>query len=121
MDEIENSVNQMYGALTKLSKRSESSASEIEGRVLELQEVAKQIGRDAELLNQTAAHPSDLEPILPFFSPHASLESAPTREVLNGNGAVLFNQGASQPESKFNINPWSIPSLACRALPAAKW
>ena len=29
--EIENSVNQMYGALTKLSKRSESSAAEIEG------------------------------------------------------------------------------------------
>ena len=36
VNEIENSVNQMYGALTKLSKRSESSASEIEGRVLEL-------------------------------------------------------------------------------------
>ena len=69
VEEIEKSVNQMYGALTKLSKRSESSASEMEGRVLELQEVAKQIGKDAEHLNRTASKPSELKPILPFFSP----------------------------------------------------
>ena len=67
LDEHENSVNQMYGALTKLSKRSESSASEMKGRVLELQEMAKQIGKDAEHLNRTASKPSELEPILPFF------------------------------------------------------
>ena len=55
VSEIENSVNQMYGALTKLSKRSESSAAEIEGRVLQLQEVAEQIGQDAEHLNRAAS------------------------------------------------------------------
>ena len=49
VDEHENSVNQMYAALTKLSMRSESTAAEIEGRVLQLQGVVEQIGRDAKL------------------------------------------------------------------------
>ena len=85
--EIENSVNQMYGALTKLSKRSESSAAEIEGRVLQLQEVAKQIGHDAQLLNQTASQTIEQAPHQSFFSPHPSLERAPPSEVLNMKSA----------------------------------
>ena len=81
--EIENSVNQMYGALTKLSKRSESSAAEIEGRVLQLQEVAAQIGQDAQLLNDAASQTIEQPPHQSFFNPHPSLESAPPSEVLN--------------------------------------
>ena len=49
VDGHENSVNQMYAALTKLSMRSESTAAEIEGRVLQLQAVVEQIGQDAKL------------------------------------------------------------------------
>ncbi len=63
VEEIENSVNQMYGALTKLSKRNEFSAAEIEGRVQQLQEVAKQIGHDAQLLNQTASQDREQPPV----------------------------------------------------------
>ena len=81
--EIENSFNQMYGALTKLSKRSESYASEIEGRVLQLQEVAKQIGHDAQLLNQTASQDRERDQYQPLVNQH-SLESTPFRVVLNG-------------------------------------
>ena len=81
--EIENSVNQMYGALTKLSKRSESSAAEIEGRVLQLQEVAAQIGQDAQLLNNASSQAIEQPPHQPFFYPQASLEMAPPSEVLN--------------------------------------
>ncbi len=81
--EIENSVNQMYGALTKLSKRSESSAAEIEGRVLQLQEVAKQIGHDAQLLNQTASQDREQDQYQPLVI-QPSLESTPPRVVLNG-------------------------------------
>ena len=81
--EIENSVNQMYGALTKLSKRSESSAAEIEGRVLQLQEVAAQIGQDAQLLNDAASQTIEQPPHQSFFNPQPSLESAPPSEVLN--------------------------------------
>ncbi len=84
VSEIENSVNQMYGALTKLSKRSESSAAEIEGRVLQLQQVAEQIGQDAELLNQAASQTREQYQFQPFVNPQPSLESAPPREVLNG-------------------------------------
>lgn len=81
--EIENSVNQMYGALTKLSKRSESSAAEIEGRVLQLQEVAAQIGQDAQLLNNAASQAIEQPPQQSFFNPQPSLEMAPPSEVLN--------------------------------------
>ena len=81
--EIENSVNQMYGALTKLSKRSESSAAEIEGRVLQLQEVAVRIGQDAQLLNDAASQAIEQPPHQSFFNPLPSLESAPPSEVLN--------------------------------------
>ncbi len=49
VSEIENSVNQMYAALSKLSMRSESTAAEIEGRVLQLQGVVEQISQDAKL------------------------------------------------------------------------
>ena len=48
VDGHENSVNQMYAALTKLSKKSESSAAEIEGRVLQLQGVVEEISHAAE-------------------------------------------------------------------------
>ncbi len=68
VSEIETSVNQMYGELTKLSKRAESSATEIEGRVLQLQEVAEQIGQDAELINQAGTAKED--PILAKLSGH---------------------------------------------------
>ena len=71
--EIENSVTQMYGALTKLSKRSESSAAEIEGRVLQLQEVAAQIGQDAQLLNNAASQAIEQPPHQSFFNPQPSL------------------------------------------------
>ncbi len=81
--EIENSVNQMYGALTKLSKKSESSAAEIEGRVLQLQEVAAQIGRDAQLLNNAASQNMEQPPQQSFFNPHPSFDASPS-EVLNG-------------------------------------
>ena len=81
--EIENSVNQMYGALTKLSKRSESSAAEIEGRVLQLQEVAAQIGQDAQLLNDAASQTIEQPPHQSFFNPPSSLDIAPTSEVLD--------------------------------------
>ncbi len=84
VDEIENSVNQMYGALTKLSKRSEFCAAEIEGRVLQLQQVAEQIGQDAEHLNQAASQTSEQNQFQPFVDPQPSLESAPPREMLNG-------------------------------------
>ncbi len=83
VSEIENSVNQMYGALTKLSKRSESSAAEIEGRVLQLQEVAEQIGQDAELLNQAASQTREQDQFQPD-NPQPSLESVTPREMLNG-------------------------------------
>ena len=75
VSEIENSVNQMYGALTKLSKRSDSSGAEIEGRVLQLQEVAEQIGQDAELLNQAASQPREQDQFQPLVNPQPSLES----------------------------------------------
>ena len=52
VDEHENSVNQMYAALTVLSKKSEFSAGEIEGRVLQLQGVVEQIAHDAKLGSQ---------------------------------------------------------------------
>lgn len=81
--EIENSVNQMYGALTKLSKRSESSAAEIEGRVLQLQEVAAQIGQDAQLLNNAASQAIEQPPHQSFFNPQPSFEMAPPSEVLD--------------------------------------
>ena len=82
VEEIENSVNQMYGALTKLSKRSEFSAAEIEGRVLQLQEVAAQIGQDAQLLNDAATQAIEKTPHQSFFNPQPSLEMAPASEVL---------------------------------------
>ena len=87
--EIENSVNQMYGALTKLSKRSESSAAEIEGRVLQLQEVAARIGQDAQLLNEAASQTIEQPPHQSFFNPQPSLESAPPSEVLNVKSAQM--------------------------------
>ncbi len=87
--EIENSFNQMYGALTKLSKRSESSAAEIEGRVLQLQEVAAQIGQDAQLLNDAASQTIEQPPHQSFFNPQPSLESAPPSEVLNVKSAQM--------------------------------
>ena len=77
--EIENSVNQMYGALTELSKRNESSAAEIEGRVLQFQKMAKQIGHDAQLLNQTASNTREQDQYQPFVD-QPSLD----RVVLNG-------------------------------------
>jgi len=77
VDEIEKSVNQMYGALTKLSKRSESSAAEIEGRVLQLQEVAEQIGQDARQLNNAASQAMEQAPHQPFFDLQPSLQRAP--------------------------------------------
>ena len=59
VDEHENSVNQMYAALTKLSKKSESSAAEIEVRVLQLQGIVEQIGQDAKLCNQAGLSSED--------------------------------------------------------------
>ena len=87
--EIENSVNQMYGALTKLSKRSESAAAEIEGRVLQLQEVAAQIGQDAQLLNNAAYQAIEPAPHQSFFNPQPSLEMAPPSETLNMKSVQL--------------------------------
>lgn len=79
VDEIEKSVNQMYGALTKLSKRSEFAAAEIEGRVLQLQEVAEQIGRDAQLLNNAASQTLEQPSYQSFFDHQPSIEKAPTK------------------------------------------
>ena len=81
--EIENSVNQMYGALTKLSKRSEVAATEIEGRVIQLKEIADQIGRDAQILDKAASQPREPRPIQNFINPQPSLERAPPRQVLH--------------------------------------
>ncbi len=79
VDEIEKSVNQMYGALTKLSKRSEFAAAEIEGRVLQLQEVAEQIGRDAQLLNNAASQALEQPSYQSFFDHQPSIEKAPAK------------------------------------------
>ncbi len=79
VDEIEKSVNQMYGALTKLSKRSEFAAAEIEGRVLQLQEVAEQIGRDAQLLNNAASQTLEQASYQSFFDHQPSIEKAPAK------------------------------------------
>ncbi len=105
--EIENSVNQMYGALTKLSKRSESSAAEIEGRVLQLQEVAARIGQDAQLLNDAASHAIEQPPHQSFFSPQPSLESAPPSEVLNMQSAQM-NEDRLEASISTNINSDSL-------------
>ena len=83
VDEIEKSVNQMYGALTKLSKRSEFAATEIEDRVTQLKEIAEQIGEDAQLLNKAALQQKEPRPFQPFLNPQPSLERAPSNQVLN--------------------------------------
>ena len=105
--EIENSVNQMYGALTKLSKRSESSAAEIEGRVLQLQEVAARIGQDAQLLNEAASQTIEQPPHQSFFNPQPSLESAPPSEVLNMKSAQT-NGDSPQASIPAQINGGSL-------------
>ncbi len=105
--EIENSVNQMYGALTKLSKRSESSAAEIEGRVLQLQEVAARIGQDAQLLNDAASQAIEQPPHQSFFNPQPSLESAPPSEVLNVKSAQM-NGDSIQASISTTINEESL-------------
>ena len=51
VSEIEKSVNQMYSAITKLSRRSESPAAEFDGGVLQFQEIAEHYSQDAETLN----------------------------------------------------------------------
>ena len=98
VDEIENSVNQMYGALTKLSKRSESCAAEIEERVLQLQEVAEQICQDAKLFNKAAA-PAIEQPQPPynsFFDPQPRVEKAPLIEALNREPGQTNGNGLQQ-------------------------
>ena len=105
--EIENSVNQMYGALTKLSKRSESSAAEIEGRVLQLQEVAAQIGQDAQLLDDAASQTIEQPPHQSFFNPQPSIEVAPTSEVLNMQ-SVQVNGDNPQPSISPKLNGVSL-------------
>ncbi len=110
--EIENSVNQMYGALTKLSKRSESSAAEIEGRVLQLQEVAAQIGQDAQLLNDAASQSIEQPPHQSFFNPQPSLEIAPSGEVMNMGSAPMNGdspQASIPPEMNGDSLQASIP------------
>ena len=81
--EIENSVNQMYGALTKLSKRSEVAASDIEDRVNELRKVAAEMSEDAKIINKAATQPREVRPMQPFTPPQPSLERAPSKQVLN--------------------------------------
>ena len=89
VDEIEKSVNEMYGAVTKLYNRSESSAAGFEGRVLQLQEVAENIGKDAELFKQAALQTREQDQFQPHVDPLPSLESTPPRVALNGKPAKM--------------------------------
>jgi len=84
VEEIENSVNEMYGAVTKLYNRSESSATEFEVHVLQLQEVAEHFGKDAELFKQAASQTREQDQLQPHVNPQPSLESTPPRVALNG-------------------------------------
>ena len=77
------SVGALLKSKQQRPKRSESSAAEIEGRVLQLQEVAARIGQDAQLLNDAASQAIEQPPHQSFFNPQPSLESAPPSEVLN--------------------------------------
>ena len=83
VDEIENSVNEMYGAVTKLYNRSESSATEFEVHVLQLQEVAEHFGKDAELFKQAASQTREQDQFQPHVNPRSDLEITPPRVALN--------------------------------------
>ncbi len=84
VEEIEKSVNEMYGAVTKLYNRSESSAAEFEGQVLQLQEVAEHFGKDAELFKQAASQTREQDQLQPHVNPQHTLESTLPRVALNG-------------------------------------
>ena len=84
VEEMENSVNEMYGAVTKLFNRSESSAAEFQVHVLQLQEVAEHFGKDAELFKQAASQTGEQDQLQPHVNPQPSLESTPPRVALNG-------------------------------------
>ncbi len=89
VEEIEKSVNEMYSAVTKLYNRSESSAAEFEGQVIQLQEVAEHFGKDAELFKQTASQTREQDQLQPQVNPQLSLESAPPRVALNGKSGKM--------------------------------
>ncbi len=84
VEEMEKSVNEMYGAVTKLYNRSESSATEFEVHVLQLQEVAEHFGKDAELFKEVASQTREQAQLQPHVDPQPSLESTPPRVALNG-------------------------------------
>ena len=93
VEEMENSVNEMYGAVTKLFNRSESSAAEFEGQVLQLQEAAEHFGRDAELFKQAASQPREQDQLQPHVNPQPSLEGTPARVALNGKPGKMSKDG----------------------------
>ncbi len=84
VEEMEKSVNEMYAAVTNLYNRSESSAAEFEGQVIQLQEVAEHFGKDAELFKQTASQTREQDQLQPQVNPQPSLESTPPKVALNG-------------------------------------
>ncbi len=89
VEEIEKSVNEMYGAVTKLYNRSESTAVEFEGHVIQLQEAAEHFGKDAELFKQAATQTREQDQLQPHVNPQPSLESTPPRVALNGKPSKL--------------------------------
>ncbi len=93
VEEMEKSVNEMYGAVTKLYNRSESSAAEFEGHVLQLQEAAEHFGKDAELFKQAASQTREQDQLEPHVNPQPSLESAPPRVALNGKPGKMSREG----------------------------
>ena len=102
VEEIEKSVNEMYGTVTKLYNRSESSAAEFEGQVLQLQVVAEHFGKDAELFKEVASQTREQDQLQPHVNPQPSLESTLPRDPA-GN-PVLFRFGPK-------IRIWRMPVL----------
>ena len=123
VDQIENSVNQMYGALTKLSKRSDSAASAIEARVLQLQEVAEKIARDAQLLDTGASLVNEEAPHESFFNPKPNFAPALPNEPLNMIPAQKHESRpqAMIPAQKYEDSPQAeIPVQIYMKIPQAE-
>ena len=91
MDEIEKSVNQMYSAMIRLSKKSESPANEIEGRVLQFEGVAGHFGQDAEDLNNGSWQSINLDRDAEVFN------NGDSQPINLDRDAEVFNNGDSQP------------------------
>ena len=112
VEEIEKNVNEMYGAVTKLYNRSDSSAAEFEGRVLQLQEVAEHIGKDAELFKQAALQTREQIQSQPHVNPEPSLESTTARVALNGKPGKMSKD--SLPAGTSTIRAQAIELLDSR-------